>query len=228
MCRLYDRASLSVDLTLFPSDALNGESIDSRNKVVEVLLPFSFAWFRVRRFRSLSPLSLLPTDRASPTFQYSFLEQGFDPYVFVNGNSFSPRQTPPTHPHVHPPPMTIPIDYMGHAFDLRLPAIALTATLGFYVRLKASPLGYPPLPREPGVGEWTREEVEVYNESFRTRTVPREPGSLDSLSTCHDWDWLRAVAGDPFMSEPLRRYTPGILAGKWRGTEMVRFLRVRC
>ena len=217
-----------MDLTLFPSDALNGESIDSRNKVMDVLLPFSFAWFRVRRFLSLSPLPFSRPIVPSPTFQYSFLEQGFDPYVFVNASTFTPRQTPPTHPHVHPPPMTVPIDYMGHAFDLRLPAIALSATLSFYVRLGAIPLVFLPFPREPGVGEWTLEEVEEYNDSFRTRTVPRDPGSLDSLSTCHDWDWLRAVAGDPFMSEPLRRYTPGVLTGKWRGTEMVRLLRVRC
>lgn len=54
--RLYDRASPPVDLTLSPSDALDGESIDSRNKVMDILLPLSFAWFRVRLFLSLSPL----------------------------------------------------------------------------------------------------------------------------------------------------------------------------
>jgi hypothetical protein len=40
--------------TLPPSDALNGESIDSRSKVMDILLPLTFAWFRVRPFLSSS------------------------------------------------------------------------------------------------------------------------------------------------------------------------------
>jgi len=63
-------------------------------------------------------------------------------------------------------------------------------------------------------------DTEAYNKSFRTRTVPRGPGCPDS--TCHDWDWLRAVVGDPFMSDSVRRCTPGTFTGKWRGTEIVR------
>jgi hypothetical protein len=38
-----------------PSDALNGESIDSRERMMDtILLPLTFAWFRVRPFRSSS------------------------------------------------------------------------------------------------------------------------------------------------------------------------------
>jgi hypothetical protein len=66
----------------------------------------------------------------------------------------------------------------------------------------------------------TQEDTEAYNKPFRTRTVPRGPGCPDS--TCHDWDWLRAVVGDPFMSDSVRGYTPGTFTGKWRGTEIVR------
>jgi hypothetical protein len=220
-----------VDLTLFPSDALNGESIDSRNKVMDILQPLTFAWFRVRPFRSLSPLPF--SQPITTTSQYSFMEQGFDPYVFVNGGSSSSCLSSPTHSPIHPSPMTVPIDYMGHAFCLRLPAIALSASLPYFARLDAFPLD-PPSYRAPSreqsqsqIDGPTVEEIDLYN-SFRTRTVPRGPGCPDSPSTCHDWDWLRAVAGDPFMSDSFRRYTPGILTGKWRGTEMVRLLRVLC
>jgi hypothetical protein len=64
----------AVDLTLLPSDALNGESIDSRNKVMDILLPLTFAWFRVRPFRSLSPLPLFQPITSHPppsTHSYS-------------------------------------------------------------------------------------------------------------------------------------------------------------
>ena len=181
------------------------------------------------------PCHLFPSpDRSSPppTSQYSFTEQGFDPFDFVNGTRSKPHSSPPARPPVHPPPVTVPIECMGHAFDLRLPAIAQSASLAYFARLDAFPLALPPY-RAPS-REWdetdspTTEDIEHYNNSFRTRTVPRGPGSLGSPSTHHDWDWLRAVAGDPFMSEPLRGYTPGILTGKWRGTELVRPLRVRC
>ena len=117
---------------------------------------------------------------------------------------------------------------MGHAFVLRLPAIALSASLAFFVRLDAFPLGAIPHRQSQMIDGLTMEDVELYNESFRTRTIPRGPGLSDSPSTCHDWDWLRAVAGDPFMSDSVRRYTPGVLTGKWRGTEMVRVLHVLC
>jgi hypothetical protein len=125
---------------------------------------------------------------------------------------------------------------MGHAFGLRLPAIALSASLAFFARLDAFPLQLPSYrapSREQSQSESqidgpTLEDIELYNSSFRTRTIPRGPGCPDSPSACHDWDWLRAVAGDPFMSDSLRRYTPGILTGKWRGTELVRLLRVQC
>jgi len=163
--------------------------------------------------------SLLPTDR-SP--QYSFAEQGFDPFVFVNGSSSTSRISSPTHPPVHPPPVTVPVDSMGHAFDLRLPAIALSASLAYFARLDMFPLEPPHSRRIDGL---TVEDIEHYNSSFRTRTVPRGPGSPGDPSTRHDWDWLRGVAGDPFMSGSIRRYTPGILTGKWRGTELVRLLR---
>lgn len=115
---------------------------------------------------------------------------------------------------------------MGHAFCLRLPAITLSASLAYFARLDAFPLVPPPhraLPREQSqsrIDGWTVEDIELYNSSFRTRTIPRGPGLSDSPSTCHDWDWLRAVAGDPFMSDSVRGYTPGILTGKWRGTEL--------
>ncbi len=45
--------STSVDLTLFPSDALNGESNNNGNKVIDILLSLTFAWFRVRPLHSL-------------------------------------------------------------------------------------------------------------------------------------------------------------------------------
>lgn len=122
---------------------------------------------------------------------------------------------------------------MGHAFGLRLPAIALSASLAYFARLDAFPLVPPPIrapSREQSQSQMdglTVEDIELYNSSFRTRTIPRGPSCPDSPSTCHDWDWLRAVAGDPFMSDSVRRYTPGILTGKWIGTELVRLLRVR-
>lgn len=226
---------MSVDLTLVPSsDALNGESIDTRNKIMDILLPLTFASFRVRPFRSLSPLPFSQpiTSPLPPTFQYSFVEQGFDPYVFVNGGSSSSCLSSPTHSPVHPSPATVPIDYMGCAFDFRLPPISLSASLAYFARLDAFPLVPPPYrapsreQSESEIDSPTVEDVKLYNSSFRTWTVPREPGCGDSSSTCHDWDWLRAVAGDPFMSGPLRRYTPGKLTGKWRGTELVRLVHV--
>jgi hypothetical protein len=42
-----------------PSDALNGESTDNRERMMDtILLPLAFAWFRVRPFLSSSPLPL--------------------------------------------------------------------------------------------------------------------------------------------------------------------------
>ena len=231
-CVFFERSHSTVggSKTLFPSDALNGESIDSRNKVIGILLPLTFAWFRVRPFRSLSPLPFSQPITSIPTSQYSFLEQGFDPYRYVHGGSSSSRLSSPTHSPVHPSPVTAPIDYMGHAFGLRLPAITLCASLAYFARLDAFPLVLPPYSassREQSQSQSQSEaptvDIERYNRSFRTRTVPREPTSCpDSPSTCHDLDWLRAVAGDRFISDSVRRYTPGTFTGKWRGTELVR------
>jgi hypothetical protein len=216
-----------VDLTLFPSDTLNGESFDSRNKVVDILFPLTLAWFRVRPFRSLSPLPFSQPIISPPTSQYSFLEQGCDPRVFTHGGSSSSRLYSPT----HPSPVTLPIDYMGHTFGLRLPSITLSATLALFARLDAFPMVLPPFrpfeeqSENEDLDGPTVEDIELYNQSFHTLTIPRGPGCPGSASTCHDWDWLRAVAGDPFMSDSVWRYTPGMLTGKWRGTEMV---RIRC
>jgi hypothetical protein len=66
--------------------------------------------------------------------------------------------------------------------------------------------------------------------------VPRGPGFPDNNlsiggggvsltpSACHDWDWLRSLAEN--LSGSVGRYTPGMLTGKWRGTVLVRLLRV--
>jgi hypothetical protein len=122
---------------------------------------------------------------------------------------------------------------MGHALRLRLPAIALSASLAYFARLDAFPLSF--LSREQGqIDGPTVEDIEHTNQSFRTRTVPHGPdfpgGDLPiggvSPSAAHDWDWLRGVTKG--LSGPLRRYTPGILTGKWRGTALVRLLRVQC
>ena len=133
--------------------------------------------------------------------------------------------------------MILPIDYMGHALHFRLPAIALSASLAYFARLEAFPLVTPsclPPSRVQGhIDGPTVEDIEHYNRTFRTRTVPCGPASptgtsSPSPSTRHDWDWLRAVAADHITSGSLARYTPGILTGKWRGTVLVRLLRVLC
>jgi hypothetical protein len=177
------------------------------------------------------PCHLFPSPNRSypplPTSQYSFLEQGCDPRVFTHGGSSSSRLYSPT----HPSPVTLPIDYMGHTFGLRLPSITLSATLALFARLDAFPMVLPPFrpfeeqSENEDLDGPTVEDIELYNQSFHTLTIPRGPGCPGSASTCHDWDWLRAVAGDPFMSDSVWRYTPGMLTGKWRGTEMV---RIRC
>ncbi|KAI9449022.1 hypothetical protein BJY52DRAFT_1228029 [Lactarius psammicola] len=185
-------------------DSLNGESIESRETVMDILLPISFAWFR-----------------------YSFVEQGFDPHVLIDDMRSAPRLSPPAHAPVPPAPVTVPIDYMGHAFDLQLPAIALSASLAYYARLDKYPLrtapDLPPTRAQTPPGRIALEDVEYYHSFFCTRTVPHGPGSpasplQPSLGTRHDWDWQRAVASEPGMSRHLRRYTPGVLTGKWRGT----------
>lgn len=201
---------------------------------MNILYPLTLAWFRVRPFPSLSPLPFSQPITSHPTSQYSFIEQGFDPYVFVSGGSSSSCLSSPTHSPIHPSPVTVPIDYMGHAFGFRLPAITLSASLAYFARLDAYPLPLPPYlavlgEQDPNqIDVPTMEDIELYNSTLRIRTIPRGPGFPDSPSACHDWDWLRAVAGDPFMSDSLRRYTPGTLTGKWRGTEVVRLLRVLC
>jgi hypothetical protein len=184
-----------------------------------------------------SPPPLFPSSNPIVLFlplrQYSFAEQGFDPYTLVYGTNSTPRLSPHAHPPVPPPPLTVPIDYMGHALRLRLPAIALSASLAYFARLDAFPLSF--LSREQGqIDGPTVEDIEHTNQSFRTRTVPHGPdfpgGDLPiggvSPSAAHDWDWLRGVTKG--LSGPLRRYTPGILTGKWRGTALVRLLRVQC
>jgi hypothetical protein len=231
-----DRTSLSSlgeSAPLPPPGALNGESDNSRDNIMDILLPLTFAWFRVRPFLSFSPLPFFQprSSLPSPLLQYSFTEQGFDPHTLLYGSYSTPRSSH----HAHPPDPLSPvsIDYLGHALRLQLPAIALSASLAYFARLDAFPLS--PVSREPGqIDSPTVEDIEFTSQSFRTRTVPRGPGFPDSdlpigsvsPSARHDWDWLRGVAEG--FSGSLRRYTPGILAGKWRGTALVRLLRVQC
>ena len=50
-----------------PPGALNGESIESRERIMDIMLPLTFAWFRVRPFPfSESPLPLFQPDRPHP------------------------------------------------------------------------------------------------------------------------------------------------------------------
>ncbi|KAH9039102.1 hypothetical protein EDB85DRAFT_2141354 [Lactarius pseudohatsudake] len=193
-------------------DSLNGESDESRETVMAILLPLSFAWFR-----------------------YSFVEQGFDPHALIDDMRSTPRLSPPAHAPVPPAPVTVSIEYMGHAFHLQLPAIALSASLAYFARLDAFPLmttsDLPPTRAQTPPGRIALEDVVYYHRFFHTRVVPRGPGSPASLlqarlGSLHDWDWQRAVASEPAMSRHLQRYTPGILTGKWRGTLLVRPLRV--
>ena len=174
----------------------------------------------------------LPSPSPFSGLQYSFVEQGFDPHALIDNMKPVPRLSPPAHAPAPPAPITVPIEYMGHAFHLQLPAIALSATLAYCARLDAFPLMTAddlPLTRAqttpPGV--LTLEDVEYFHRFFSTRTVPRGPGSPTSpLQPCfgrrHDWDWQRAVAQEPALSRRPQRYTPGILTGKWRGIRLVR------
>jgi hypothetical protein len=52
---LGDRTAPSVDLILFPSD-VDGKSVDSRNRIMDLLLPLTFAVFWVRPFFVTSSL----------------------------------------------------------------------------------------------------------------------------------------------------------------------------
>ena len=94
--------------------------------------------FRVRPF--LVTPSLLPTDR-SPTFQYLFAEQGFDPYNIVNGNCSTPHQSPLAHP-----PVTVLIGCMGRALA---PNYGRTEYLARLFRRFRIPLALPPYHRPP-------------------------------------------------------------------------------
>ena len=161
--------------------------------------------------------------------QYSFVEQGFDPHSLIDDMRSTPRLSPPARAPVPPAPVTVPIEYMGHAFNLQLPAITLSASLAYCARLDAFPLmtasDLPPTRAQTPPGRITLEDVEYYHRFFHTRTVPRAPSSPTNGSR-HDWDWQRAVASEPAMSRHLQRYTPGVLTGKWRGTLLVRPPRV--
>lgn len=192
-------------------DSLKGESSESRDTVMDILLPLSYAWFR-----------------------YSFVEQGFDPHALIDDMRSIPRLSPPARAPVPPAPVTVPIEYMGHAFNLQLPAITLSASLAYCARLDAFPLmtdpDLPPTRAQTPPGSITLEDVEYYHRFFATRTVPRGPGSPASplqpcLGSRHDWDWQRAVASEPAMSRHLQRYTPGVLTGKWRGTLLAQYDR---
>ncbi|KAH9064380.1 hypothetical protein EDB87DRAFT_1598702 [Lactarius vividus] len=192
-------------------DTLNGESDECRETVMAILLPLSFAWFR-----------------------YSFVEQGFDPHALIDDMRSIPRLSPPAHAPVPPAPVSVSIEYMGHAFHLQLPAIALSASLAYFARLDAFPLvttsGLPPTRAQTPPGQITLEDVVYYHSFFRTRVVPRGPDSPASLlqarpGSRHDWDWQRAVAPEPAMSRHLQRYTPGVLTGKWRGTLLAQYDR---
>jgi hypothetical protein len=179
----------------------------------------------------LMPITL-PSPSPFSRLQYSFVEQGFDPHALIDDMKSIPRLSPPPHAPAPPAPITVPIEYMGHAFHLQLPAIALSATLAYCARLDAFPLMTTsdlPLTRAQTTppGLVTLEDVEYYHRFFSTRTVPRGPGSPTSplqpcLGSRHDWDWQRAVALEPAMSRRPQRYTPGILTGKWRGIRLVR------
>jgi hypothetical protein len=110
------------------------------------------------------------------TSQYSFIEHGFDPYVFVYGGSSSSRLPLPAHSFVHPSSVTVPTDYMGHAFGLPLlPAITLCASLAYFPPLDAFPPALPPYhaPSREQSERQMVEDIELYNRSFHTLTVPR-------------------------------------------------------
>lgn len=177
---------------------------------------------------------VLPSPAPFSRLQYSFVEQGFDPHALIDDMRGTPRLSPPAHAPVPPAPVTVPIEYMGHAFHLQLPAITLSASLAYFARLDAFPLmtapDVPPTREHTPPGSITLEDVEYYHHFFNTRTVPRGPDSptnpLRPLGSRHDWDWQRAVASEPAMSRHLQRYKPGVLTGKWRGTLLVRPLRV--
>jgi hypothetical protein len=231
-----DRTSLS---SLGESAPLPRQAPSTESQIIAA----TTSWIFYSRSRSpgsgfvpSSPSHLFPSSNPDrpfppPLLQYSFAEQGFDPHTLLYGSYSTPR----SFHHAHPPDPLSPvsIDYLGHALRLQLPAIALSASLAYFARLDAFPLS--PVSREPGqIDSPTVEDIEFTSQSFRTRTVPRGPGFPDSdlpigsvsPSARHDWDWLRGVAEG--FSGSLRRYTPGILAGKWRGTALVRLLRVQC
>jgi hypothetical protein len=105
-------------------------------------------------------------------------------------------------------PVTILIDYMGYALRLHLPVTALSASLMYFVCIDAFPLvppAYLPSSCEQSLIDGpTLENIERYNLSSHTWTMPRSPGFLDidlpisstsSLSqcTCYDWDWVRGM-----------------------------------
>ena len=62
-----DRAPPSFPRRIRSSGALNGESIDSRDEIMDILLPFTLAWFRVRPFLSYSHLPFQPIVPTPPS-----------------------------------------------------------------------------------------------------------------------------------------------------------------
>jgi hypothetical protein len=104
--------------------------------------------------------------------------------------------------------MTVLIDYMGYALHLHLPMIALSALLMYFACINMFPLVPPAyLPsscEQSPIDGPTLEDIERYNLSSRTWTVPCGLGFLDidlpisstsslSQSMCHDWDWVRGM-----------------------------------
>ena len=104
--------------------------------------------------------------------------------------------------------MTVLINYMGYALRLHLPMIALSASLVYFACIDTFPLVPPAyLPsfcKQSPIDGPTLEDIERYNLSSHTWTVPCGPGFPDidlpisstsglSQSACHDWDWVHGM-----------------------------------
>jgi len=76
-----------------PSDALNGESIGSRERTMDIILPLAFAWFRVRPFLSSSPL---------PSFQPIVFPHPYSTHSQSKGSTLTRSSTGAArHPRIH-------------------------------------------------------------------------------------------------------------------------------